>query len=323
VDALHIITNAAWIGSVIMLSITMPFILGPLSPPERRYHVRALLVPFSRAAFFCALIAVTTGAYSATLLVLSPQDLLSSAYGQALIIKSGLVGMVLFLGLVNAVFLKPKWMIPSMTFKSLNRWRGKFLLLIRLETALALGVLLVTASLTALPTPAPKPLLEGQFFHNSKLSEIFTQDGLRVFVSIAPNWTGWNRYLVALQDTQGHALTEVERVRLRFMLPRSEVRTPWVTLAPAQDGLFVSEGSDLVLEGRWQIEIDIRRASSMDSRVAVDWYMEAFPILAIDPADLRTSNVIALVLVCLAISGTLLGVARQYRRVRPVTAMKC
>lgn len=174
--------------------------------------------------------------------------------------------------------------------------------------------MLTTAFLTALPTPSPRPLPEGRLPFNSELHEFDLPDEkLRIFLALAPNYIGWNRYLIVLQDQNQAPIPDAERVRLRFYLPEVEARTDWLVSEPSpdQEGLYVVSGREMVLVGTWEIEVDIRRQGQDDVRITVEWDLDTPPTMLVDPAYPRPINWVSLLVLGLCLGGLKYYISRK------------
>jgi copper transport protein len=298
VDWLHLLANSAWVGGLIALTLTFIPALRLLTKDKKQEIIIPVLKRFSILAIVSVVIVATTGIASAGLHILVPEDLLETYYGWTLLLKLALVSLILFFGLASTLSLRKEWRSQRPFINHmLERWRGGIVRFIRVETFIGVMILLTTALLTALPTPSPRPLPEGRLPFNSVLREIDLPDEqLRVFLALAPNYIGWNRYLVVLQDQNRVLIPDAERVRLRFYLPEVEARTDWLISEPSPDqaGLYVVSGRELVLVGDWQIEIDIQRSGLADVRFTIDWLMEPPPAFIVDPARPRLVNFLAL-----------------------------
>ncbi len=298
VDWLHLVANSAWMGGLSALVLSFLPALHYLPPDERLQLVMTTLRRFSPLALWSVVLAFVTGVYSASLHILIPEDITGTPYGKTLLIKCTLVGLALFLGLANTLALNPKWRQRFMPIiRRADRWRGKLTQRVKIETFIGLLILLTTALLTTLPTPPPQLIPEGQQLpSNSDLREIgLPDDQIHGYFTLAPNWTGWNRYLIVLQDSDDNPIADAERVRLRFYLPGADARTDWLIASQTQDGLYITSGQELVLVGDWQIEIDIRSSNMADTRFSIGWSMEPPPVFIVDPAKPRTANLLALI----------------------------
>lgn len=325
VDWLHLLANGAWVGGLFALVVAVVPALRRLPVDERGSVLRLILRRFSALAAVGVLVAVTTGAFSAALHFLLPIDLTETSYGKALGLKLALALLILLIGLANTLALRPEFVrrVP-LNWRWLQRWRAALSPALRVEALVGLLILLATALLTALPTPAPRPLPSGQIPFNSELRQVdLPQDRLKAFVALAPNWIGWNRYLIVLHDESGTPISNAERVRLRFYLPEVEARTDWVITTPAQDGLYVASGQQLVLAGGWRIEVDIRRSGMADTRFTVAWPLAAPPAVVVDPAQPRGINWLALAGLGLCSIGLVLwGSLRRGVRITPLPGVK-
>ncbi|MFQ5922390.1 MAG: copper resistance CopC/CopD family protein [Anaerolineales bacterium] len=297
VDWLHLLANGAWIGGLTALVVAFLPALKKLPAESRHETFTKVLRAFSPLAAMGLILSVVTGAYSASLQFLMPADVVQTSYGWAFLIKLALVVLMLFVALGNAWILRGDRSKRGLIgFSGSKWWRGRLSLMVRLESMLGLLVVAVTATLTAIPSPPPRPIPpEKQIPFNSRLEEIeLAENDLRAFVALAPNYIGWNRYLIVLQDMAGEPVRDAERVRLRFYLPQAEVRTEWLNTQPAENGLYVANGQEMVAAGEWQIEVDIRRARKIDARFTLEWQMVAPPTTLVDPGTPRAANWVAL-----------------------------
>ena len=295
VDWLHLLANGAWLGGLVILAL----VFFPIWRRSGRQSAALFEVVrrFSKLAVIAIVIAATTGVYATTLHFLDPADILGTNYGRTLLLKLVLVGLVLSLGLANQ--------------RALRHKSRKLVSGITKEAVVGGLVLLATAALTALPTPPPQILATDDIPFNGQLHQItLPENDLQAFVSLAPNYIGWNRTMVVIQDNGGLPITNAQRVRVRFSLPEVDARTDWRVTTPAENGLYITEGQDMVLVGDWQIEVDVRRDSQPDARFSLAWPLSAPPTVKVDPSQPRPANWLALGLVGL-VAVTLVRVARS------------
>jgi len=295
-DWLHLLANATWLGGLVTLALV--FIPTWRRSGRQTEALFEVVRRFSKVAVIAIVITGATGVYAVTLHFLDPIDILGTGSGRTLLLKLVIVGVMLSLGLANqrALRHKSRKLVSGIT-----------------KEAVAGGlVLLATAALTALPTPPPQILAMDDIPFNGQLHQIaLPEDDLQAFVSLAPNYIGWNRTLVVLQDSGGLPITKAQRVRVRFSLPAVDVRTDWHVMTPAENGLYIAEGQDMILVGDWQVEVDVRRDSQPDARFSLDWPLSAPPTVKIDPSQSRPVNWLALGLVGLVAVITLIRVARR------------
>jgi copper transport protein len=135
-DWVHAMAAAIWMGG--LLGFAVALFSGPLGAlaADRRAKLRERSVRrFSKVATTAVVILASTGLYAILLHVPSPQALVATPYGRALLVKLGLLTFVLAIGLANFLL----------------RGRGPFGRLVVVELLLALGVFIATGFLTSLP----------------------------------------------------------------------------------------------------------------------------------------------------------------------------
>jgi copper transport protein len=295
-DWFHLLANATWLGGLVTLALVfIPIWRRSSRETEELFEV---VRRFSKVAVIAIVIAATTGVYAATLHFLEPVDIMGTSYGRILLLKLVLVGVVLSIGLANQ--------------RAVRHKSGKLVSGVTREFVVGGLILLATAALTALPTPPPQILATDDIPFNGQLHQItLPEDDLQAFVSLAPNYIGWNRTMVVIQDSGGLPITNAQRVRVRFSLQEVDARTDWRVMTPAENGLYITEGHDMVLVGDWQVEVDVRRDSQPDTRFSLDWPLSAPPTVKVDPSQPRPVNWLALGLVGLVAVILLFRVARS------------
>jgi copper transport protein len=135
-DWTHAVAAAVWMGG--LLGFVTALFFGPVRglPPDRQAKLRERSVRrFSTVATIAVTVLACTGLYAAVLHVPSPQELVDTPYGRALVVKLGLLVFVLAIGVCNLLL----------------RGRGPFGRLIIVELLLALGLFVATGFLTSLP----------------------------------------------------------------------------------------------------------------------------------------------------------------------------
>ncbi len=135
-DWTHAVAAAVWMGG--LLGFAVALFSGPLRglPPDRQAKLRERSVRrFSAVATIAVAVLAATGLYATLLHVPSPQSLVDTPYGRALLVKLGLLAFVLVIGACNLLL----------------RGRGPFGRLVVVELLLALGLFVATGFLTSLP----------------------------------------------------------------------------------------------------------------------------------------------------------------------------
>jgi copper transport protein len=135
-DWVHAMAAAIWMGGLLGFAIVL--FSGTLDAlaPDRQATLRERSVRrFSKVATTAVMVLASTGLYAILLHVPSPQALVATPYGHALLVKLGLLMCVLAIGAANFLL----------------RGRRPFGRLVVAELLLALGLFIATGFLTSLP----------------------------------------------------------------------------------------------------------------------------------------------------------------------------
>ena len=144
-DFLHILAASAWLGALFWMALAaLPIIQS--APDNRAPRAAALVNAFSPVALTNAIIVAITGFIGAKYKFAHWAPLFTTSYGQVLLVKLALLGFVAALGYHNWRRVRPNLGTDEATAR-LERSS-------KLELAVGLLVIIVTAVLVATPTPA-------------------------------------------------------------------------------------------------------------------------------------------------------------------------
>ena len=207
---------------------------------------------FSRVALALVIVAVGTGVLNAGLVLPALQSLWESIYGKVLLLKVLVLTPVLALATFHRLSLRRA--IARLGAVTLPGWS------IRLETALALTVVLGGSLLTLMAPPgtgADTPLLS----HLDLAAPIPSPDGSlggRLHLELQPAKPGRNAVVVRLataEDTPVEQVAAMPRVEVTFLpLDHAAAKTT-VTPEPDALGAYAIGGVDLPGEGWWQANV--------------------------------------------------------------------
>jgi copper transport protein len=135
-DWTHAVAAAVWMGGLLGFAVALFSVPLRGLPPGRRAKLCERSVRrFSAVATIAVVVLAATGLYATLLHVPSPQALVDTPYGRALLVKLGLLVLVLAMGASNFLL----------------GGRGPFGRLIVVELLLALALFVTTGFLTSLP----------------------------------------------------------------------------------------------------------------------------------------------------------------------------
>ncbi len=143
-DGLHVMSASSWLGSLALVLIAGLPAAMRLAESDRGPMVSELINAFSPVALASAALAASSGVFAAWLHVGLIPNLWGTRYGITLLVKLTILGAVALTGFYNWRFVKPRLGTEDATMH-LRRSA-------RVEVAVAILVLLVTAVLVATPT---------------------------------------------------------------------------------------------------------------------------------------------------------------------------
>ncbi len=107
-DWLHLVAAALWVGGMLYIATSYLPVQRKLSIPEQARSLVAVLPYYSPWAIAGVVILAVTGPFSATVHLTSWEQLLSTAYGRALVVKVLLVGGLLLTSTIHVLLLRPR-----------------------------------------------------------------------------------------------------------------------------------------------------------------------------------------------------------------------
>lgn len=266
-DWVHTLAASAWMGGLFHLAVTLVIALGHPRRAER-VDILAKVVPrFSGLAVASVGVLILTGVVNTLVQVGDVSALVTTAYGNVLLVKLGLLTPTFALGAANALWSRPRIVAAARAriASVAARVQQRFSLLVRSEALLGLLVIGVTALLVTLPPAAgqvaARPATAGRQVQLTQRA-----DDLQIALTISPGRPGLNAFEVALSDAQGRRLTTSAAVTLNFRNEDTDVGVSTLDLQPAGNGMYRAVAGNLGVRGRWSIEMFVRRPNAFDAR---------------------------------------------------------
>ncbi len=294
-DWLHAIGVGLWVGGLAALALILPTALAPYQGDQRRQALLAVMKRFSRLATTCVVLVIATGIYSTATWIYTPGDVTSTPFGGALVLKLLLVAGLLLVALIHHMALQPE---RYTRWQAITQRVQNFVPSLQLESALALIVLASVGLLSATPVPIPYFIQEGV------PPPTATQQigDLTLTLTITPGGPGVNTY-DTLVTRNGQPVGGLN-IRLQMVNPQSDQRSAWEITENAENGLYITAGSEIDRSGQWWSLLDLTLPDGSIQRAAFDWNItnDASVQQAQPP---RLQHVIALALVIAAIAWAL------------------
>lgn len=322
-DGLHLLGACLWMGGLLCLAI----ILLPLIRSHREevgYLVQLGWRPFGRVAGVSIGILIATGLYNTSQQVASLDALLTTLYGQALLLKLGLLLSIGYFGFFHTGLLH-----PGLSEQIRKLFHGKvgwtplelrgLPRLVLIKGSLSLALLLVTGLITASPSPRGQTYTVDPEEVPGALSQ--TVGDLVVTLGAKPNRPGQNVFTVFAASTRRPPPVEIARVLMRFNYLDQDIGRQSVTLEEVEPGRFMLGGNYLRLAGNWQIDVVVRRQGMADTVAHFNWVValpgEAHPVI-VSKAPL--SGILALsaaaLLLCIPLHALAVYRARKRKAIR-------
>jgi putative copper export protein/methionine-rich copper-binding protein CopC len=238
----HFVAAGIWVGGLVALLVTLS-----ATPPEQRLRTTRR---FSAIALVCVAVIAASGVQRAYDEVGSIHGLLHAGFGQDVLVKAGLLGVLVVLGGVNRF-----WSVPAVG-RALGRLRGA----VRAELVLVAAVLVATGILQSLtpPTSAAKTLSVTPIV--LRANDFATT--VKVRLEISPGTAGFNRFNVTVADFDtGRPVNG--RVSLTFALPtHPDLGQASLPLSPQPTpGTYAASAANLSIDGTWRVTAVIQGPS--------------------------------------------------------------
>jgi copper transport protein len=307
VDTLHLLAASVWVGGLLALTVgLLPLVRRNRTDFSALAH--AGWGRFGRWAAASVAVLFATGLYSAGRQVTSVDALLTTLYGQTLLVKMGLVLGVGLIGLTNATLLHPilaRLFHLRLSLRPLPR-------LVSFEIGLGLLVIMATGLLTA------SPQANGPEFGptNAELPQSLSQTAHDMVITFGakPNRPGQNVFTIRAASTRRPAPAEVMRVMVRLTYLAQDIGRVSVDAVEVEPGLYQVGGNYFSAAGPWQVNVVARRRGVEDVTATFNWVVPPVgsgraPFISSRPLEPGLTTAAALLL--LALAAFLLGLAAR------------
>ena len=257
-DFAHLAAASIWVGGLTHFVAGMAAVRR-LPEPARTRLTAALIPRFSRIALLSVAGLALSGLVAGVMRIGAWSDLIASGYGGALLAKVILAAVMISLGAVNLLVMRPGMRRGGRQPGGAPGMVAFFRTMIRGEVALGILAFAAAGILTSLPpTRAPST--------PDALTLTGRAEDLKVVLEISPGRVGWNTFVVSL-TSGGDPVTAASAVDIDFTPTNAGVSTSRATLAGLGDGRYRTEGAYLSLVDRWTVRVAVRRDRMFDAIV--------------------------------------------------------
>ncbi len=254
-DWLHLSAGSIWMGGLIGL-----LVLWRSLPAARRVAGLVVAVPrFSNTAFVSVLTLIGSGIGAAVIHLPTLASLWQTSYGQALLVKIGLLGTAMLLAAVNLLRTRPR-LLAHRDRPELGP--GAAVLLRRLvagEVLLVVSAVVAAAVLSSLPPPAKALAKVGGAVARvgpGPVLETVNENGYRLELHVNPNRAAVPNSF-SLRITRGGSPVRGAEVVSGFTMLDMEMGSQSYALMETSPGVYSRSVPALVMVGHWGLSFDI------------------------------------------------------------------
>lgn len=251
-DYAHLLTASLWFGGLVVLAGVL---LRTLKVEIDRRQVLARALPrFSAMALVCWGMLALTGLYAWWLQVGSWDALRDTRYGQSLLAKLILAGIVFLIAGTNLLLITRKLAQTDPT--SNPKWFGRLGYAVVAELVLTTLILLAVGRMTSLQPGRDVIAAErsGQTIH-------IDLNGRDATLQLTPGAAGPNHFLVTIP---GDPTPDGTETLLRLTFGGARIGAKEMTLDRTTPITFESHGSELGIAGDWEIELLVRKIGDFE-----------------------------------------------------------
>ncbi len=264
-DWVHLIAAGTWVGGLVALATTV-IATRTTDRTANIAFIGALVERFSPLALACVLVLAITGAYQSVILVASIGALTGTDHGWGLLLKLGLVAILIGLGAINLIWVRPRLRHGSTGSvpDSGNAGRQVAILanVVGIEVVLTVSVLVIVGAMTQL-----QPARDAWAATTRGVFREAVAEDLRVRLRVIPGETGYNTFSLGITTRLGKPFTEARKVALVLRMRDHEMGDTELVLSPRPDGQFATGSGVASMAGTFDIEAVIRQDGRDDIRI--------------------------------------------------------
>ncbi|MEO6858119.1 MAG: copper resistance protein CopC [Solirubrobacteraceae bacterium] len=258
-DWLHLLAGSVWLGGLIGLLI----VWVALGRAGRVAGLSTVVPRFSNVAFVCVVLVGLTGVGEAIDHMPAVNALWETGYGQAILVKTGLLGGAILIASGNLLRTKPRLAAagrrPDLAAPAASLLRT----LVSGEVVLVAGAVFAAAVLSSLAPPPPAFALENSAVARvgpGRVAQTVRRNGYVLQVLVSPNKAAAPDSF-ALRITRGGHPVRGANVTLAFNHLEMQMPQQEYQLKETQPGLYSRTAPALVMVGKWGLSFSVTPAS--------------------------------------------------------------
>ncbi len=262
-NVMHVVAASAWIGGIATLIIALPAATRRLEPADRTRLLSSAVGRFSTLALVSVAALLTGGILQSVLELGSVDDLVDTAYGRTIVVKSVLVAILLCLGAWNRRRTLPALAREARAGAPPGRPGIALRRALRAEVALGVAALAATGALAGY---SPSDVqATGPFSDSADIGPA------RAELTVEPALAGPNEIHVYFFDrADGDQWDATKELTVAASLPEREIAPIELEPRKAGPGHFVIGAAPLAPAGDWTLEFAARVSEFDEFRTSFD-----------------------------------------------------
>jgi copper transport protein len=254
-DWVHLSAGSVWFGGLLGL-----LVLWHSQPARQRVAVLSVVVPrFSNVALGSVLLLGAAGIGETIDHLPAINALWDTGFGQAILVKTGLLALVLLLASVNLLRSKPRLAAAGSAPEVGEPASARLRMLVSGEALILTGVVFAAAVLTSLAPPPPSFALQSAAVASvgpGRVAHTVKRNGYELQVLVTPN-------KAAAPDSFALRITKngqpVRGANVTLTLNHTEMQMPQqeYQLTETQPGVYTRAAPALVMVGKWALAFQI------------------------------------------------------------------
>jgi copper transport protein len=254
-DWVHLGTASVWFGGLVGLTV-----LWQSQPARQRVAALSVVVPrFSNVALGSVLLLGASGVGETINHLPAVNALWETGFGQAILVKTGLIAVAMTLASVNLLRSTPRLADARARPELAEPAAGTLRALVSGEAAIIVGIVFAAAVLTSLAPPPPAFSLENSAAATvgpGRVAQTVRRSGYVLQVLVSPNKAAAPDNF-ALRITKNGQPVRGANVTLTFNHTEMQMPQQEYQLTETQPGLYSRAAPALVMVGKWALSFQI------------------------------------------------------------------